>query len=126
MKNNILSSLVYETHKINENININGTKQQQQEPIFPWIENWGSSKVRSSNVTLTYKYKRIMMVSWGDGVLHYRNIWYVELETAWTFKWVVVKKDYVVGVIAGTEIMGTKIIYNDEKTSNVFSSDLEY
>ena len=66
------------------------------------------------------------VVPWGDGVLHYRNIWYVELATAWTFKWVVVKKDYVVGVIAGTEIMGTKIIYNDEKTSNVFSLDLEY
>ena len=56
------------------------------------------------------------MVLWGDKVLHYKNIWYVELKTAWTFKWVVVKKDYVVGVIAGTEIMGTKIIYNNEKT----------
>ena len=56
------------------------------------------------------------MVLWGDEVLHYKNIWYVELKTAWTFKWVVVKKDCDVGVIAGTEIMGTKIIYNNEKT----------
>ena len=34
MKNNILSSLVYGTHKINENKNINGIKQHQHEPIF--------------------------------------------------------------------------------------------